>query len=93
MILAHPSHKNLELTLTTHNHGRRGLLRPTLAVGGTNFEELRKGQSDIQQSLVELTNLFTRFRVQPLEEAIQPPRNRIAANQERQERPRNLNAN
>ena len=34
------------------------------------IEELRKGQSDIQQSLVELTNLFTRFHVQPLEEAI-----------------------
>ena len=52
-------------------------------------EELRKGQSDIQQSLVELTNHFTRFHVQPLEESIQPPRNTIAANQERQERPRN----
>ena len=53
------------------------------------IEELRKGQSNIQQSLVELTNLFTRFHVQPLEEAIQPPRNPIAANQERQEKPIN----
>ena len=56
-------------------------------------EELQKGQSDIQQSLVDLTNFFTQFHAQPLEEAIQPPRNPIATNQERQERPRNPIAN
>ena len=33
-------------------------------------EELQKGQSNIQQSLVELTNLFSRGHSQPLEEAI-----------------------
>ena len=48
-------------------------------------EELQKGQSDIQQSLVDLTNFFTQFHAQPLEEAIQPPRNPIA----NQEGPRN----
>ncbi|KAA0045133.1 hypothetical protein E5676_scaffold500G001160 [Cucumis melo var. makuwa] len=36
----------------------------------------------MQQSIVDLTNLFTRIHVQPLGEAIQPPRNQAAANQE-----------
>ena len=57
------------------------------------LEELRERQSDIQQSLVKLTNLFTQFYAQPLEEAIQLPKNPIAAKQERQERPRNPAAN
>ncbi|KAL0552071.1 hypothetical protein IC582_011164 [Cucumis melo] len=41
------------------------------------IEELRKGQSDMQQSMVDLTSLITRIHVQLLEEAIQPPRNQI----------------
>ena len=43
----------------------------------------------MQQLIVELTNLFTQFHVQPLEEAIQPPRNQVTTNQKRQEVPRN----
>ena len=34
------------------------------------IEEIQKGQSDKQQSIVDFTNLFTRIHVQPLEEAI-----------------------
>ena len=32
------------------------------------IEELRKGQSDMQQSIVDLTNLIARIHVQPIEE-------------------------
>ena len=50
-----------------------------------NFE---KG-SRIYNIINRINKPFTRFHVQPLEEAIQPPRTPIASNQERQERPRN----